>query len=157
MCIPGSSLQQYSHLRLSSWVGGALNILPSPFRWSWALVEFRWIRRRLDCARFGRSLIEAVHFCGLNISTHPTPPPPTHITNYCTGLSAASIRYHLVAPSNNTDYIAPTCVQQHPLTATARRPGVAALLTTHSTLARITGSLLARHRLFCPPALDVRR
>ena len=53
-------------------LGGALNILPSPFRWSWALVDFRWIRRRLDCARFGRSLIEAVHFCGLNISTHTT-------------------------------------------------------------------------------------
>lgn len=40
-------------------LGGALNILPSPFLWSWALVGFRWTRRRLDCLRFGRSLIEA--------------------------------------------------------------------------------------------------
>lgn len=69
LCIPGSSLP---FTPAAQQLGGALNILPSPFRWSWALVGFRWIRRRLDCARFGRSLIEAVHFCQHPISTYTT-------------------------------------------------------------------------------------
>jgi hypothetical protein len=78
-------------------LGGALNILPSPFLWSWPLVEFRWIRRRLDLRalweKLDRSRTLLLNWTS-RLQLHT--PPPLHIIVLPAGLSPASIRYPLI-------------------------------------------------------------
>lgn len=78
-------------------LGGALNILPSPFLWSWPLVEFRWIRRRLDLRALWEKLDRSRTLllnCTSRLQLHT--PPPLHIIVLPAGLSSASIRYPLI-------------------------------------------------------------
>jgi hypothetical protein len=78
-------------------LGGVLNILPSPFLWSWPLVEFRWIRRRLDLRALWEKLDRSRTLllnCTSRLQLHT--PPPLHIIVLPAGLSSASIRYPLI-------------------------------------------------------------
>lgn len=146
-------------------LGGALNILPSPFLWSWALVEFRWTRRRLDCLRFGRSLIEAEAASTLSNSSrrhlHDTSAAHPRLAHHCStiGLSSASARYHLVAySSNNTDYIAaPACAQHQPAADTNCSPHGSRSTTQSSLHPRSYYGITTSQAPSFLPALYVRR
>jgi len=167
-CACASSLRYYCrdiHTAAAQQLGGALNILPSPFLWSWALVEFRWIRRRLDCLRFGRSLIEAEAASTLLHSSrrhlHDTSAAHHRLARYysTTGLSSASTRYHLVAYSttNNTNDTAPACAQHQPAADTNCSPPGSRNTTQSSLHPRSYYGITTSQAPSFLPALNVRR